>query len=192
MSEIDALIALTYQGNQPLDQRNAALLELAYGSGLRVSELIQLKIEDLHLNKGLINVVGKGNKERIIPLSEVAIVALRKYIVEGRPLLNPKKGNMLFLNKFGTGLSRVGFYKTIETLAKKAKIEKKISPHTLRHSFATHLLENGASLKTVQELLGHEDILTTENYTHVSKSHLKKIYNQAHPRAEEREEKNEI
>ncbi|QWC00643.1 site-specific tyrosine recombinase XerD [Mycoplasmatota bacterium] len=187
IKEIDQIIDITYQSTDPLALRNQALIELAYGSGLRVSELLDLRISDLHLNKGLVNVLGKGNKERIIPLNENAIQALQKYIVEARPLLKAKKADILFVNKFGNPLSRVGFFKLIKKLAEQANINKIVSPHTLRHSYATHLLENGADLRTVQELLGHEDILTTENYTHVSKKQLSKIYNNAHPRANKKE-----
>ncbi|MFW5889579.1 MAG: site-specific tyrosine recombinase XerD [Bacillota bacterium] len=186
-SEVEKIINLTYLNDDNLSIRNRALIELAYGSGLRVSELLNLHISDLHLNKGLINIIGKGNKERIIPLNENAILALQDYIVNSRANLNPKNANILFVNKFGNALSRVGFFKLIKKLANEAAITKKVSPHTLRHSFATHLLENGANLRTVQELLGHEDILTTENYTHVSKKHLRKIYNEAHPRANKKE-----
>ncbi len=188
LPEINAIINLTYEFTNPLGIRNTALLELAYGSGLRVSELLDLEISDLHLNQGLVRIIGKGNKERIVPLGEQAIIALRNYIVNARPKLSPKNSNILFVNKFGESLSRVGFYKVIQQLADKANINKKISPHTFRHSFATHLLENGANLRSVQELLGHEDIMTTENYTHVSKAHLRKIYNNAHPRADGKED----
>lgn len=188
IQEVDKIIELTYISNDALSLRNQAMLELAYGSGLRVSELLSLRISDLHLNKGLVNILGKGNKERIIPLNENTVFALQKYIVEARPLLKAKKADVLFVNRFGNPLSRIGFFKLIKNLAKKANIVKEISPHTLRHSYATHLLENGADLRTVQDLLGHEDILTTENYTHVSKKHLTNIYNQAHPRARKKEE----
>ena len=188
IQEINAIINLTYKNDEPLEVRNRALLELAYGSGLRVSELLDLEIADLHLNKGLVTVTGKGNKERIVPLGEDAAQALKDYIIKARLMLNPKTQNILFVNKFGDKLSRIGFYKIVQNLADKAKINKKISPHTFRHTFATHLLENGANLRSVQELLGHEDIMTTENYTHVSKAHLKNIYNEAHPRANGKEE----
>jgi len=188
IQEINAIINLTYKSEEPLDVRNRALLELAYGSGLRVSELLDLEIADLHLNKGLVTVTGKGNKERIVPLGEDAAQALKDYIIKARLKLNPKTQNILFVNKFGEKLSRIGFYKIVQNLADKAKINKKVSPHTFRHTFATHLLENGANLRSVQELLGHEDIMTTENYTHVSKAHLKNIYNEAHPRANGKEE----
>ncbi|MDT8336812.1 MAG: site-specific tyrosine recombinase XerD [Candidatus Izemoplasmatales bacterium] len=188
IQEINAIINLTYKSQEPLEMRNRALLELAYGSGLRVTELLTLEIGDLHLNKGLVTVTGKGNKERIIPLGEEAVEALKDYIISARLKLNPKMQNTLFVNKFGDKLSRIGFYKIVQTLADKANINKKISPHTFRHTFATHLLENGANLRSVQELLGHEDIMTTENYTHVSKAHLKNVYNEAHPRADGKEE----
>jgi len=187
ISEVDKLIQYTYQSNDALSLRNRALIEVGYGSGLRVSELLNLNISDLHLNKGLVNVLGKGNKERIIPLGENSVLALREYIVKGRPELKPRKADVLFVNKFGLPLSRVGFFKVIKSIAEKTGITKTISPHTLRHSFATHLLENGANLRTVQELLGHEDILTTENYTHVSKKHINQIYQAAHPRASKKE-----
>lgn len=172
----------------PLGYRNNAMIELAYGAGLRVSELINLNISDIHLNMSLVNITGKGNKERIVPLGDKSIKAIRKYIVEGRPFLHPIEREVLFLNKSGARISRIGFYKIIQNLAIKAGIEKKISPHTLRHSFATHMLENGADLRAVQELLGHEDILTTENYTHISKHHLQEVYTNAHPRANRKEE----
>ena len=155
-----------------LDIRNLAMVELAYGSGLRVSELINLRVSDLHLNNSLVKIIGKGSKERIVPLGENAVFAIRKYLVESRPMIHPEGKDTLFVNRSGQKLSRVGFYKIIQKLALVAKIDKSISPHTLRHSFATHLLENGADLRAVQELLGHEDIMTTENYTHISKQHL--------------------
>lgn len=188
LGEIEKIFDILYLSNDPLSLRNQALIELAYGSGLRVSELMDLKISDLHLNKGLVNILGKGNKERIIPINENTVVSLQKYIIEARPILKPKKSDILFVNKFGNPLSRVGFFKLIKKLALLAGISKKVSPHTLRHSYATHLLEHGANLRTVQELLGHEDILTTENYTHVSKKHITKIYNDAHPRASRKED----
>ncbi|MDD3478008.1 MAG: site-specific tyrosine recombinase XerD [Candidatus Izemoplasmatales bacterium] len=168
--------------------RNVAMMELAYGAGLRVSELIDLDISDLHLNQALVDVTGKGNKERIVPLGENAIAALRKYITEGRPLLHPMERETLFLNKSGSRISRVGFYKIVQQLAIKAGIDKPISPHTLRHSAATHMLEGGADLRAVQELLGHEDILTTENYTHISNQRLDQTYRVAHPRSTRKEE----
>lgn len=188
LSETLDLIHASLVEKTPLALRNNAMVELAYGAGLRVSELINLNISDIHLNMALVNIVGKGNKERIVPLGEQSIQAIRKYIVEGRPFLHPIDREVLFLNKSGDRISRIGFYKIIQNLASVAGIEKKISPHTLRHSFATHMLENGADLRAVQELLGHEDILTTENYTHISKRHLQDAYTSAHPRAHRKEE----
>lgn len=188
VDEIEALIAASRNEGSLLDLRNTAMIELAYGSGLRVSELTGLDVSDLHLNLGFVKILGKGSKERIVPLGENAVAALRKYLTDARPLIHPAEKEILFLNKDGNRLSRIGFYKILQTLAKKAGIEKEISPHTLRHSFATHLLENGADLRAVQELLGHEDILTTENYTHISKRHLQEAYEAAHPRASGKKE----
>lgn len=187
--EVERLLLAAKKNSKILDIRNLAMVELAYGSGLRVSELINLKISDLHLNNSLVKIIGKGSKERIVPLGENAVIAIRKYLVDARPLIHPEGKDILFVNKSGQKLSRVGFYKIIQTLATASGIEKSISPHTLRHSFATHLLENGADLRAVQELLGHEDIMTTENYTHISKQHLQNAYQSAHPRANRKEEK---
>lgn len=187
LEEIDRFIEASNGLGKPLDLRNRAMVELAYGSGLRVSELLDLSISDLHLNMNLVNIIGKGNKERIVPLGEESIIAIRKYLVDARPKLKPKHKETLFLNKKGEKLSRVGFYKAIQNIAQKAGINKKMSPHTLRHSFATHLLENGANLRSVQDLLGHEDIMTTEIYTHVTKKHIQKEYELKHPRARKKE-----
>ncbi len=188
LAEIEKFIDASNGLGKPLDLRNKAMVELAYGSGLRVSELLDLQISDLHLNMNLVNITGKGNKERIVPLGEESIFAIRNYIVEGRSKLSPKNRELLFLNKKGEKLSRVGFYKIIQNIAGKAGITKKISPHTLRHSFATHLLENGANLRSVQDLLGHEDIMTTEIYTHVTRKHIQKEYELKHPRAGKKEQ----
>lgn len=188
IEEVEALIAAARGEGSVLDLRNTAMIELAYGSGLRVSELTALDVSDLHLNLGFVKILGKGSKERIVPLGENAVIALRKYMTDARPLIHPTEKEILFVNKDGNRLSRIGFYKILQGLAKTAKIDKEISPHTLRHSFATHLLENGADLRAVQELLGHEDILTTENYTHISKRHLQEAYEAAHPRASGKKE----
>lgn len=181
--EILTLLEVAKGTSSPLDYRNVALIELAYGSGLRVSELLQVKVADLHLPMGVVHILGKGKKERIVPLGEASIVALRSYLTQGRPFLHVENKELVFVNKNGKKLSRIGFYKILLTLAKKAQIDKDISPHTLRHSYATHLLEGGANLRMVQELLGHEDILTTENYTHISKASLQQNYLATHPRA---------
>ena len=187
LEEVEKIIDVSNGLSKPLDFRNRAMVELAYGSGLRVSELLNLEISDLHLNMNLVKITGKGNKERIVPLGEESVFAIRKYLVEGRTKLAPKNNQIVFINKKGEKLSRVGFYKIIKKIADKAHIKKKISPHTLRHSFATHLLENGASLRTVQDLLGHEDIMTTEIYTHVTRKYIRKEYNLKHPRSGKKE-----
>lgn len=172
--------------NTPLGLRNLALIELIYGSGLRVSELLNIQLKDIHLNEAYIIVVGKGNKERMVPISEFAVKACKQYLLKGREEL--LKGNVtmyLFINNSGGKLSRQGFFKILNTLAKKANISIDISPHTLRHSFATHLLENGMDLRTLQTLLGHEDISTTQIYTHISNQRLQNVYENTHPRAKE-------
>jgi len=165
--------------------RNKALIELLYGSGLRVSELLNLKLMDIHLNQGYIRVIGKGIKERMLPLTDMAIIAIKNYLIFSRIELENKheKNNFLFLNPFGQQLTRQGFSKTLKNICLKAGVRQIVSPHVLRHSFATHLLNNGMDLKILQELLGHEDIQTTQIYTHLSKEDLKKVYNKAHPRA---------
>lgn len=174
------------KGTDPLSIRNQALLELIYGSGLRVTELLDLKISDIHLTEGYVRVMGKGNKEREVPLGDLSIQALRLYLTKSRNQLTMNSIDYLFLNQDGKRLSRQGFFKILKKLAKLAGIEQDISPHTLRHSFATHLLEAGVDLRTLQELLGHEDIQTTQIYTHISQKHLKDVYLNTHPRAKEK------
>ncbi len=173
------------KGSDPLSIRNQALPELIYGSGLRVSELLDLKTADIHLLEGYVRVVGKGNKEREVPLGELSIQALRLYLTKSRNQLTINSIDYLFLNQDGQRLSRQGFFKILRKIAKSAGIERDVSPHTLRHSFATHLLEAGVDLRTLQELLGHEDIQTTQIYTHISQKHLKDVYLNTHPRAKE-------
>jgi len=166
-----------------LDKRNKAMVELMYATGIRVSEMISLDIGDIHLNMGFIQVRGKGNKERMLPIGEMSIDALREYITESRIVLNKKNNEALFLNYMGNRISRQSFWKFIKEYSDYIGIKKEISPHKLRHSFATHLLESGVDLRMVQELLGHEDISTTQIYTHINKKRLKSVYEENHPRA---------
>lgn len=185
---VDEVMAILehVDSSKPLGLRNQALLELIYGSGLRVSELLDIEMSDIHLNQGYVLVKGKGEKERMVPISDPSVVALRNYIIKGRDLLlHGQKTTFLFLNQQGKRLSRQGFFKLLKKLALEAGVQTECSPHTLRHSFATHLLENGMDLRTLQSLLGHEDISTTQIYTHISQKRIKEIYQQAHPRAKE-------
>ncbi|RSL34608.1 site-specific tyrosine recombinase XerD [Salibacterium salarium] len=181
--EIEALLTAS-DGTTAFARRNKAMLELMYATGLRVSELCSLKTGDIHLQMGFVHCMGKGNKERIIPLGKVAADAVESYVNKGRPhLLKKKKHDTLFVNHHGNSLSRQGFWKILKETSQRANINKKLTPHTLRHSFATHLLENGADLRAVQEMLGHADISTTQVYTHVSNHKLKDVYLNYHPRA---------
>ncbi|MBM7577491.1 site-specific tyrosine recombinase XerD [Jeotgalibacillus terrae] len=161
--------------------RDKAMLEVLYGTGMRVSELIDLNMDDINLDMGFIKCRGKGNKERIIPIGQTATGVIKGYI---RQQKTRKPGEQaLFLNHHGRRLSRQGFWKILKALSGRAGIEKELTPHTLRHSFATHLLENGADLRAVQEMLGHADISTTQIYTHVSTKRIREVYSQFHPRA---------
>ena len=163
--------------------RDHAMLELLYATGIRVSELISLNLEDLNLATGLVQCASKG-KERVIPLYQGAIKALQQYVRNVRPqLIADRDEKALFVNMSGERMSRQGFWKIIKYYQEKAGIEKEITPHTLRHSFAVHLLENGADLRSIQEMLGHADISSTQIYTHVVKHQLKDVYQKAHPRA---------
>ncbi|WP_413522075.1 site-specific tyrosine recombinase XerD [Brochothrix thermosphacta] len=184
VDEVDALLA-TPDKTTALGLRDAAMLELLYATGLRVSELITLKLSDLHLNMGFIQTIGKGHKERIIPLGQTATTVINEYLELSRSQLYREKykNDTLFLNFHGRPMTRQGFWKNLKKMTLQAGIKKEITPHTLRHSFATHLLENGADLRSVQELLGHSDIATTQIYTHVTKSRLADVYQQFHPRA---------
>lgn len=182
-AEVDKLLAI--EGTKPLMIRNKAMLELMYATGLRVTELVSLDVTDVHLAMGFVRCIGKGNKERIIPLGDLAKEATEAYLHEARTSLLKKNQNerKLFVNHHGRPLSRQGFWKIIKAVAREAGLKKDITPHMLRHSFATHLLENGADLRAVQEMLGHADISTTQIYTHITKTRLKDMYEQFHPRA---------
>lgn len=185
---IDEVVSILEQVDKtkPLGLRNMALLELIYGSGLRVSELLDIQMEDIHLNQGYVIVKGKGSKERMVPISDMSTIALRNYIIKSRDkIIKDQKTNFLFVNQTGHRLSRQGFFKILKKLALNAQVTTECSPHTLRHSFATHLLENGMDLRTLQSLLGHEDISTTQIYTHISQKRIKEIFRSAHPRAKE-------
>ena len=183
VKEIDKLIdSIDIKSKNKI--RNKAIIEILYSCGLRVSELITLKVSDLYFNESIIKVTGKGNKERFVPISKGAINYIEKYLNEIRIFQKIKKGSedTLFLNERGSGLSRVMIYIILNDLKIKAEINKKIGPHTLRHSFATHLLENGADLITIQNMLGHENIVTTERYLHVNRKHLVESISKYHPR----------
>lgn len=169
---------------QTLGLRNRAILELMYATGLRVSEVVNLRLEDLHLDVGIIQTIGKGRKERIVPIGDEAITWINNYLRDARPeLCKTRRSPFLFVNFHGERLTRQGVWKNLKNEVRKAGITKNVTPHTLRHSFATHILENGADLRIVQELLGHSDISTTQIYTHISKKRLSEIYDTTHPHA---------
>lgn len=183
IEEVENLLNVLSE-DTPLELRNKTMIELAYSSGLRVSELIDLKMKNLHLNNGFIEIFGKGNKERIVPVGEEAIYLINKYLETARLLyVNNKSKDYVFLTRRGTNMTRQMFFEIIREKAKLAGITKEISPHKLRHSFASHLLERGIDLRLIQELLGHESISTTEIYTHINNTKLKNVYLNAHPRA---------
>ncbi|MHB8579755.1 MAG: site-specific tyrosine recombinase XerD [Ignavibacteriaceae bacterium] len=183
IQEVDAILSMP-QVDEKLGLRDRAILELLYACGTRVSELAFLKLSDLYFNEEVIRVFGKGSKERLIPIGSSAVSWITKYLQQSRPLLEKKtkSENYVFLNNRGTKLSRMGVWKIVERYSKEAGINKKIHPHTFRHSFATHLLEGGADLRAVQEMLGHVDISTTQIYTHIDREYIKQVHKDFHPR----------
>jgi len=183
VKEVDLLLGQPILGEPP-GLRDKAMLELLYATGIRVSELVSLDLERLSLQHRCIRCLGKGSKERMVPLGDVAAHYLTEYLKRGRcKLVKPGATTALFVNQRGGRLTRQGFWKIIKKYAVKANIGARITPHTLRHSFATHLLENGADIRSVQELLGHADISTTQIYTHLTKKRLREVYDRTHPRA---------
>lgn len=183
INEIEAILSQP-DTSKKLGLRDKALLETFYACGLRVSELINLKISDLFLNEEMIRVFGKGSKERFVPIGSSAINWITEYLKNSRPLLEKKakSQHVLFLNSRGTKLSRMGVWKIVDSNAKLAGLKKEVHPHTFRHSFATHLLEGGADLRAVQEMLGHVDISTTQIYTHIDRDYIKQVHRDFHPR----------
>jgi integrase/recombinase XerD len=186
LEEVDRLLAAPDR-RQPRGARDAAMLETLYATGLRVSELVRLRLPDVNFQAGYLVAFGKGRKERLVPLGEAALGVLRAYVEEARPrFVRPRSGRAaeaLFLSRLGGPMTRQAFWKLIGRYASAAGIRKALSPHKLRHSFATHLVERGADLRAVQAMLGHADIGTTEIYTHVSRGHLRGVYDRFHPRA---------
>jgi len=183
LHEVERLL-FELREDTPAGLRDKAMFELLYATGIRVSELVSLRLTDVNLEVGVLRCFGKGDKERMVPLGAVAIVALNSYLSKGRPkMTQAAMAASLFVNHHGRQMTRQGFWKLFKKHAKEAKIPVNVTPHTMRHSFATHLLENGADLRAVQEMLGHADISTTQIYTHVTKSRLREVYDKAHPRA---------
>jgi integrase/recombinase XerD len=180
--EVDTLLAAP-SGESPIDLRDRAMLELLYATGLRVSELVLLKTREVNMNAGFVLAFGKGDKERLVPLGETAVVFMERYTIQARWKLDKSGENeYLFLSRLGEPMTRQAFWNIIKKRARQAGIRKSISPHTLRHSFATHLLENGADLRSVQIMLGHADLSSTQIYTHITRERLKRIHEEFHPR----------
>jgi integrase/recombinase XerD len=183
VTEVDSLLQQP-DPSSVLGLRDKAMLELLYATGMRVSELLSLKPEDVDLSLGIVRCVGKGSKERLIPAGKSSLAAVESYLRRGRNVLARNRGSaFLFLNKNGQRLSRVGFWKALRAYGRRAALAGPVTPHAVRHSFATHLLERGADLRSIQLLLGHSDIATTQIYTHVLKERLKNVYAAHHPRA---------
>jgi integrase/recombinase XerD len=182
LEEVDRLLAQPDTAT-PRGLRDKALISVLYATGLRVTELISLKLSNLHLDDGYVTCIGKGDKERIVPIGQDATDWLKRYMSESRPRLAASGSGWLFVNARGTPLSRVGFWKLLKEYGIKAGITRAISPHVLRHSFATHLLDRGADLRAIQMMLGHADLSTTQIYTHVLEARLRAVYDRFHPRA---------
>jgi integrase/recombinase XerD len=184
INEINQLID-AIDASKPEGMRNKAIIEMLYGCGLRVTELVELKISNIYAETEFIKVIGKGNKERLVPIGSIALKLLEIYVSQIRVHLTIKKGHedYIFLNRSGSRLSRISVFNLIKSLAQKIGIQKNISPHTLRHSFATHLIEGGADLRAIQEMLGHASITTTEIYTHLDRDYLKEVITTFHPRS---------
>jgi integrase/recombinase XerD len=184
INQVRALLEQPAKSKTPEAKRDEAMLQLLYASGMRVSELISLDVEDVNTVDGDVRCFGKGHKERIIPIHKQAATVVEQYVKDARPqLLHKKEEKALFLNRRGDRLTRQGFWQILKQYAKKAGITAPVTPHTLRHSFATHMLSGGADLRAVQELLGHANISTTQVYTHLTTEHIRRSYEKAHPRA---------
>ena len=184
-NELEELFCIPNQST-PLGQRDALILEMLYATGIRVSELVGIEIEDIHLTDKTIHILGKGNKERIVYFNQVTANRLKKYLADGRKILNQKQLSFLFLNQRGGQLTARGVEDILERIIQKTSLNKHISPHMIRHSFATHLLNEGCDLLSVQQLLGHESLSATSIYTHVTTDRLKEVYLHTHPRAKKK------
>ncbi len=184
LTQAEAEAVVTRPDASPRGLRDRAMLELLYGAGLRVSELVTLRVSDVDLEEGVVRCRGKGAKQRVVPMGRGAVDAIRMYMQRGRPYLGRmQRGDILFLNHRGQGITRQAVFQLVRDHARTAGIKKTVTPHTMRHSFATHLLEGGCDLRSVQEMLGHATIETTQVYTHVSAEHVREAYFKAHPRA---------
>lgn len=184
VTEVDELLEQPMKRNSPEARRDRAMLELLYATGLRVTELVSLDVDDVNMSGPYVRCMGKGSKERTIPIHEQAAGAVTDYLNEGRGVLvKARKENALFVNRRGERLTRQGFWLILKQYAKEANITSPVTPHTLRHSFATHMLRGGAPLRNVQELLGHANISTTQVYTQIANEHVRQVYEKAHPRA---------
>ncbi|MDD3341407.1 MAG: site-specific tyrosine recombinase XerD [Bacilli bacterium] len=177
--EVNTLLNITL--TDPFSYRNKAMLELMYGSGLRVSELVNLTLYDIDIEEAIVRTMGKGSKERVIPFGDMALESLKAYLKVRNEMLKKDNVDVLFLNNHGRKLTRQGFFKIVKKIAKEKQIKTEFSPHTLRHSFASHLLKYGADLRSIQEFLGHSDLSTTQIYTHIENDTKKEVYHDAHP-----------